>query len=138
MKTLMPLVLTMVLSLNLFSQKDNKSPLLSEMSFSQATVKRVTSDVVSLFYHAITSMNDVYGFGGSNIQLGGWINEIRISNTAGSFKPSAISENNINNIFLIYPKLLKTHIYVKVPNMGTVVTNSMTGQKILERNNFYR
>lgn len=138
MKTLMPFVLTMVLSLNLFSQKDNKSPLLSEMSFSQATVKKLASNVASPFYHEVTSMNDIYGSGGSNIQFGDWINEISISNTGGSFKPSAISENNIDNLFLIYPNLSKTHIYVMVPNMGTVAINSMTGQKVLERNNFYK
>lgn len=138
MKTLMPLVSTLVLSLNLFSQKENKGLLLSGMSFSQATVKKVTSDIATLFYHAVISMNDVYGSGGSNIQFEGWINEFRISNTAGSFKPSAISENNIDNLFLIYPNLSKTHVYVNVRNMGTVAINSMTGQKVLERNNFYR
>jgi len=76
--------------------------------------------------------------GGSNIQFDGWIDEFRISNTARSFKPSGLSEFNTDELMTIYPNPTKTSVYINAPKMGTLTIYSLTGQKVLERESFFK
>ncbi len=75
-------------------------------------------------------------FSASNFYVDGFIDEVRISNVVRKFEGTGMSENNSDDLFMIYPNPSKTSVFISSPNIVNISIYSLNGQKILEKKNF--